>query len=64
MDPAAFNTYTEFYLHVDSMCYYLQTEIFLERTEASIQHLYHANRYAGAMIESLNIHSSAINEQL
>ncbi|KAL0487889.1 2 TM domain-containing transmembrane protein [Acrasis kona] len=34
--PIAFNTYTEFTTHVDNICFYVQSEMFQENTEKSV----------------------------
>lgn len=39
MDSVAFQTYTEFFTHTRHICYFLQNELWQEKTESIISHL-------------------------
>ncbi|XP_056396276.1 uncharacterized protein LOC130291514 [Hyla sarda] len=65
MDTAAFNAYTEFFTHAHSICYYLQNELWQEKTQDIIlrltvnsdsvaQQLEVTNLMAGEMMQAQN----------
>ncbi|KAL4646275.1 hypothetical protein GN956_G9894 [Arapaima gigas] len=39
MDPVAFNTYTEFFTHAHSICHYLESEHWQQRTQSTVHRL-------------------------
>ena len=51
MDPVAFQTYTEFFTHTGHICYFLQSELWQERTENVITRLSDTSDEAVAKLE-------------
>ncbi len=41
--PIAFNAYTQYFLHVDDICFYLQQQVFQDSTERTVSELYNAS---------------------
>ena len=57
MDPVAFQTYTEFFTHTGHICYFLQSQLWQERTENVITKLSDSsNEVLGKLEESLDYH--------
>lgn len=57
MDSVAFQTYTEFFTHTGHICFFLQGELWQERTEGVIMHLSDASSQSVAKLElALNYH--------
>ena len=71
MDPVAFQTYTEFFTHTGHICYFLQSQLWQERTENVISRLSDSSHVAlGKLEESLEYHrildvkqNTALNNQ-
>ncbi len=54
--PLAFYTYTEFFLHVKNICYFLESENFQHKVELSVSSLQSSIITAiGALIELRNL---------
>ena len=51
MTDAAFQIYTEFFAHTSNMCYYLQSKVWQERTEGTIDRLSHTSYMAVEKLE-------------
>ena len=51
MDPVVFQTYTEFFTHTGHICYFLQSELWQERTENVITRLSDTSDEAVAKLE-------------
>ena len=57
MDSVAFQTYTEFFTHTTHICYFLQSELWQERTENTVARLSHtSDQVASKLEESLEYH--------
>ena len=57
MDPVAFHTYTEFFTHAGHICYFLQSQLWQERTENVISRLSDSSKEAlDKLEESLEYH--------
>ena len=57
MDPVAFQTYTDFFTHTGHICYFLQSQLWQERTENVITRLSDSSKEAlGKLEESLDYH--------
>ncbi|KYQ89316.1 hypothetical protein DLAC_09975 [Tieghemostelium lacteum] len=54
MDHLSFTTYTNFYISTENICYYLQSEIFQQKTEDTINHLSQSNFEALSTMSLLN----------
>ena len=71
MNPVAFQTYTEFFTHTGHICYFLQSQLWQERTENIVSRLSDSSNEAlGKLEESLEYHrvidikqSQALNNQ-
>ncbi|XP_073456282.1 uncharacterized protein [Aquarana catesbeiana] len=55
MDSVAFNTYTEFFTHAHSICYYLQNELWQEKTQDIILRLTVNSDSVARQLEATNI---------
>ncbi|XP_072287159.1 uncharacterized protein [Pyxicephalus adspersus] len=55
MDSVAFNTYTEFFTHAHSICYYLQNELWQERAQDIILRLTVNSDSVARQLEATNI---------
>ncbi|KAM9324222.1 uncharacterized protein PAF06_000234 [Gastrophryne carolinensis] len=55
MDSVAFNAYTEFFTHAHSICYYLQNELWQERTQDIIFKLTANSDSVARQLEATNI---------
>ncbi|XP_077148518.1 uncharacterized protein LOC143809309 [Ranitomeya variabilis] len=55
MDTAAFNAYTEFFTHTHSICYYLQNELWQERTQDIILRLTVNSDSVAKQLEATNL---------
>ncbi|XP_073496149.1 uncharacterized protein [Phyllobates terribilis] len=55
MDAAAFNTYTEFFTHTHSICYYLQNELWQEKTQDIILRLTVNSDSVAKQLETTNL---------
>ncbi|XP_063791627.1 uncharacterized protein LOC134947478 isoform X1 [Pseudophryne corroboree] len=55
MDSVAFNAYTEFFTHAHSICYYLQNELWQEKTEDIILRLTVNSDSVARQLEATNI---------
>uniref|UniRef100_A0A182NX65 Uncharacterized protein n=1 Tax=Anopheles dirus TaxID=7168 RepID=A0A182NX65_9DIPT len=54
MSDRAFAVYTEFFTQTQSMCYFLQSQIWHRETERTINRLSSFSRAAGAQLELVN----------
>ncbi len=64
MDPVAFQTYTHFFTHTGHICYFLQNELWQERTENTIGRLSDASSEAVEKLEhSLEYHRQMDKKQ-
>ena len=55
--PVAFHTYTEFFMHAGHICYFLQSQLWQERTENVISRLSDSSKEAlDKLEESLEYH--------
>ncbi|KAM4019111.1 uncharacterized protein ACNLHF_028471 [Anomaloglossus baeobatrachus] len=55
MDTAAFNAYTEFFTHAHSICYYLQNELWQEKTQDIILRLTVNSDSVAKQLEATNL---------
>ncbi|KAM5145323.1 uncharacterized protein ACMZJ9_012671 isoform 2-T2 [Mantella aurantiaca] len=55
MDSVAFNAYTEFFTHAHSICYYLQNELWQERTQDIIARLTVNSDSVARQLEATNV---------
>ncbi|XP_018416202.1 PREDICTED: protein brambleberry-like [Nanorana parkeri] len=55
MDSVAFNTYTEFFTHAHSICYYLQNELWQERAQDIILRLTVNSDSVARQLEATNV---------
>ncbi|XP_075691347.1 uncharacterized protein LOC142659274 isoform X2 [Rhinoderma darwinii] len=55
MDSVAFNTYTEFFTHAHSICYYLQNELWQEKTQDIILRLTVNSDSVAKQLEATNM---------
>ncbi|XP_075042170.1 uncharacterized protein LOC142101683 isoform X2 [Mixophyes fleayi] len=55
MDSVAFNAYTEFFTHAHSICYYLQNELWQEKTEDIILRLTVNSDSVARQLEATNV---------
>ena len=51
MDPVSFQTYTEFFTHTGHICYFLQSQLWQERTENVISRLSDSSKEALEKLE-------------
>ena len=59
MDPVAFHTYTDFFTHAGHICYFLQSQLWQERTENVISRLSDSSKEAlDKLEESLEYHKA------
>ncbi len=64
MDNVAFQTYTEFFTHTGHICYFLQSEIWQERTDKTISRLSETSKEAVIRLEeSLDYHREIEKKQ-
>uniref|UniRef100_H3AND1 Uncharacterized protein n=1 Tax=Latimeria chalumnae TaxID=7897 RepID=H3AND1_LATCH len=54
MDDVAFNVYTEFFTHAHSICYFLQSEIWQQRTEGTVHRLTESSENVVKQLEVTN----------
>ena len=60
-DSIAFNTFTEFLLHMESVCYHLQREAVEKQMEQTINDLHDESMSAVLQLEVLNSKASSIS---
>ncbi|KAJ6655348.1 hypothetical protein lerEdw1_005540 [Lerista edwardsae] len=54
MDPVAFGVYTEFFTHVQSICYFLHNEAWQQRAQRTVHRLTSASETVAHQLESTN----------
>ncbi|KAL6079595.1 TRP domain-containing protein [Balamuthia mandrillaris] len=59
-DPIAFNTFTEFFLHAENVCYYLQSEYFQQRTEEAVNVLAQATHRSVYALEEVRSMTASV----
>lgn len=60
----AFQIYTQFYNHIDSVCFYLQSHLWQTQTERSVNSLVDAATYVSGQLEDINAtHVAMLEEQ-
>ena len=63
MDPVGFQTYTEFFTHTGHICYFLQSELWQERTENVITQLSDTSDEAVAKLEEALEHHEVMDRK-
>ena len=60
MTPEAYNVYTEFFTHTQNICFFLQSQVWQQKTEDTVNRLKDSSETVAQQIE----HSSAIQAEL
>lgn len=60
----AYNTYTEFWTHIDNICFYLQRSSFSESTERAVHSLYSATVSTAETLQEMRDASEIMSRQL
>ena len=63
MDDAAFQIYTEFFTHSNNMCYFLQSALWQDKTEGTINKLSDASEMAAEKLEQSLQHHQVLEEK-
>jgi hypothetical protein len=56
--------YTTFYTHAESMCFYLQSAAFQDRTEAAVSSLHVAVDTASTALSKVEVHTSRMGDAI
>ena len=57
----AFNAYTEFFLHIDHICYFLQSEVFQVKTDQAVHSLQGSTVAAANALEALSNNAQQVS---
>ena len=58
----AFNVYTSFVTHADSLCFFLRSSAFEQRAETAVSTLYTSSRDATAKLAAISEHASSVHK--